>query len=186
MKKIISILILFSLLCVSPFVMTNRESEIFTSDRTFVLPSSILIVDEEAFAGTPVETVVFPDGFSTLRDRAFSSAAKLRLVYLPGSVCEIGTDAFPVNAQLAIHGVEKSFAQTWADENGIKFVTDDIWTRSQTPEGFRVEGLLALSFILCPIEDECLKRLLRKVGEFLRSMRPQDRPELNPIDYRFP
>ena len=186
MKKFISILMIIMSLYISPFALTNQKADNYTSNGTFVLPASILLVDNEAFSGTSVETAVFPNGFLLLGDMAFSSASELRRVYLPASLSEIGTDVFSENTNLTIHGVEKSFAQTWAEENGITFVNDDIWAKVQTPNGFHVESLLALSFIICPFEDERIRRIKWKAGEFLCSMRPQDRPELNPIDYRFP
>ncbi len=186
MKKMIAVLLILQMLLVSPFAYADGGDTGPPTDNSFVFPASLQSIDEEAFVGTAAETVIFPEGFSKIGDLAFAYARNLKNAYIPATTNNIGSDSFSHNANLTIHGVEKSIAYQWALENGFAFVNDDIWTKAQASEGFQIESLLALFFIICPVDEECLKRFLRDVYEYLRSMRPQDRPELNPIDYKFP
>ena len=78
-----------------------------------------------------------------------------------------------------------SYAAKWAEEHDAAFIP--------TVEGASllryISKLLTEEFaLLLPfsIGPNLLRRLRRKAENAVRSMRPQDRPELNPIDYRFP
>ena len=186
MKKIITILLIILFLLVSPFAYALVGDTGPPTENTFILPASLQSVDEEAFVGTAAKTVIFPEGFTSLDYRVFEHADNLTDVYFPASTEYIGLDSLPHNIDLTVHGTDNSFAQHWASENGIAFVIDDIWTKAQASDTFHVESLLAMFFIICPMDEKRLEQFLRDVGEFIRSMRPQDRPELNAIDYRFP
>lgn len=186
MKKIIAVLLILQILLVSPFAYADVGDTGPPTENTFVLPASLQVIDEEAFVGTSVKTVVLPDGFDWIGDKAFFLAQNLTDVYIPASMQHIGQGAFSASSKLTIHGIENSLAYTWARDNGINFAVDDIWTTAQVSDWFHIESLLALFFIICPVDEERLRRYARDVGDYLRSMRPQDRPELNPIDYRFP
>ena len=155
-----------------------------TCEESSILPKSLTIIGEEAFEGTALTAVTVNEGLLWIGDRAFSNTHDLTDIYIPESTVFIGSEALPAGA--LIHGLKGSYAQQWADENGSGFVVDDIWGVPTVTNGFHTNLLLFLVFILIPADDSCYKSLSRRIRLFIRSMRPQDRPEMHPIQYRFP
>jgi len=153
-------------------------------DYLAVFPSSLQVVDEEAFAGTAFETVVFGNSLRSLGDRSFENASRLTHLYIPVSTEHIGESVLP--GTVLLHGVDGSYAQAWAKGNGISFVIDDVWNVSGAFFGLHIENLLSLLWVICPADDKLLLQLSEIIKRFVKSMRPQDRPELYPINYRFP
>ena len=85
------------------------------------LPSGMLTVEEEAFAGVPVTEFILPEGLRTIAARAFSSAA-LRHVILPPSVSAIDNTAFEgVAADFFATVIEGSYAETWCRTHGVSY-----------------------------------------------------------------
>lgn len=187
MKKSMVFFLLIQLLMVlSPVYVDSQKSAEECRDYTFIFPASLEIIENEAFAGTEAQTVTFQRGLQNIGEGAFQAAINLKEIYLPDSVEIIADSAFPKNEGLIVHGVKGSLAQYWADENGFDFVVDDIWTDTQVSEKIHVEPLLSLFWIICPIDEKALSRSSERIKRFIKSMRPQDRPELYPINYRFP
>ena len=157
-----------------------------SESNTYTLPTELVTIEEEAFANTPVETVILPDGFQSLEDSAFDGASHLSDIYIPPSTEYIADTAFPENADLTIHGVEGSYAEDWAEEHHIPFVNENIWKlildngRSVTTPDLLIDLMYRTSN-----PQKTIKPVPRAEDED-ESKRPQDRPELNPIDYRFP
>ena len=87
---------------------------------------------------------------------------------------------------MIIYGVKGSYAQDWAEKNGVAFISGYIWSylasSRKTANHYVMQAqrlfhvFLALAFVNTVPEGQDRKK----------SRRPQDRPELNPIDYRFP
>lgn len=76
-----------------------------------------------AFKDSAVESVVIPDGVTTLEDGAFIYAQSLREVAMPASVTSIGPDTFfRAHCDLTFTGEAGSYAQAFALERGIAFV----------------------------------------------------------------
>ena len=96
-------------------------------ERMFKFPSSLLIIEDEAFEGTSVENVILPDGLISIGSGAFEGIDALTGVYIPSSVTYIAESAFAMTADLTIHGIDESYAEDWAEHQGIPFVVDDIW-----------------------------------------------------------
>lgn len=178
----------FLLLCAVFFSLSNAKAENhdFSFDYSFLLPDSLQIVGDEAFSGTAVETVIFPDGFLQIGERAFDTARHLTDVYIPKTTEYIADSAFPITSKLTLHGIDGSYAKDWANRHDIPFVVDDIWNvciargnshNTQTNPIYRFIATIVLIILFS---------FLRSCYYELRSRRPQDRPELNPIDYRFP
>lgn len=63
-------------------------------DTCIILPSSINVIEAEAFMNTDVEKVVIPDGCTTIGSKAFADCADLVVIYMPDSVTSIATSAF--------------------------------------------------------------------------------------------
>lgn len=152
---------------------------------TGYFPGGLLLIEDEAFEGTSFKTLIFSDGFLRVGDRAFSNMSLLKNAWFPESTVFIADSAFFQSALLKIYGVDGSYAQSWAREHRIEFERMDYWYTS--PPGLEN----CLWFLIFPLfgvllPDSDSKRIRRYLRALVISMRPQDRPELNPIDYRFP
>lgn len=116
-----------------------------TEMRTVDLPRNLVSIGEGAFANTGLKDLVIPESVRTIGDRAFEKNEFLQEVYIDEGVREIGFSAFwrctslrnvtiPASVEmigqyafaecspdLVIYGTEGSYAQTYAEENGIPF-----------------------------------------------------------------
>lgn len=85
--------------------------------------SGLRVVDGFDFC-TALKTVRLPDTVTTLGDSAFRNCG-LTDIYIPASVTEISPFAFQYESDtLTIHGVAGSYTESWAAENGFRFVAD--------------------------------------------------------------
>lgn len=192
MKRLALLMALW--ICLLPFVSSSalfqknnyRLSDTDT-EKSFSLPASLKEIGESAFEGTAVETVIIQTSTHTIGDRAFAEIRTLKAVYIPDSVSYIGTHAFEGNFNFELKGEEGSYAAEWARLHQVAFTQ---LKDSVTGLVLKLLKLLRGS-ILFSIGLPCMKRRLllwqRKRTEIWeKSMRPQDRPELYPINYRFP
>jgi hypothetical protein len=87
---------------------------------------------------------------------------------------------------MTIHGIPGSYVEKWAKECKVSFVwytLSDLIVKNRKNEQFKT--LCNAQFAeLNPTKK--LIRLTMQTSDETKSMRPQDRPELNPIDYKFP
>lgn len=186
-KNAISLLFIYLLFIA--FLSPNAALGVIWSDdpeATFVAPASLQRVEKEAFAGVALQTVIFQEGFRCLGDDVFKGALKLKDAFIPSTTIYISDSAFPNSCELLIHGSAESYAQQWAKKNQVAFEIDYTHGIMLKSEG---------SFNLHHQEEDFLWLNLKPrnvIEGVLRaenvdcSMRPQDRPELYPIDYRFP
>lgn len=163
-----------------------HESTADTPGATVVFPASLMAIEDEAFEGTAAETVVLPDGLTAIGERAFADNSALKRITIPKTVQYIAEHAFDGSGKLTILGAADSYAARWAYEHKLAFTPEDI-----APQWFRklvkIQRESAVMFLV--FNAICLGALLRqrrKTGIPVKSMRPQDRPELYPINYRFP
>ena len=148
-------------------------------------PLALRTIDDYAFYGTSLETAVFGERLAFIGEKAFLNIESLTDVYIPPSTGFIGRQAFPDG--IVIHGVDGSYAQKWAAKNGIAFTVEDIWPARAASEVIYLRVILALlCSVLPPGSNPLLQKNRRRVEVFVKSMRPQDRTELYPINYRFP
>ena len=80
----------------------------------FILPASLTIIEAEAFAGGAFRYVQLPEGVSVIRSRAFAD--------IPEETGTIARDAFEGVTGLTILGHSGSYAEFYAQRNGIAFV----------------------------------------------------------------
>ncbi len=148
--------------------------------KTF--PASLRIVEDDAFSGTSFKTIIFNSSLVFIGNGAFQDVCTLTDVYIPESTAFIGSEAFP--SDTIIHGSAESYAQKWAEENGYRFQSDNVWNNAPVP----LFSLLMLNqaCLLLTIVDTQHEYKFRRVKAYLRNMRPQERKELYPINYRFP
>ena len=189
MKKIIftSMVIFIAVSVLSPFYAIGAKKTDFGSNGTFVLPSSLTIIENEAFEGTAVETIVFQECLVSIGSKAFGNIAPLTDVYISETTTYIADSAFSAADDLTIHGVDGSNAEDWAREHELPFVIDDIWHWYMVPNSVRQHNAqinLVYRYIAALLSVICYT--VFKYGYYqVRSRRPQDRPELNSIDYCF-
>jgi hypothetical protein len=82
----------------------------------------IIAIDNNAFYhNVTLKEVTIEDGIQTIRNSAFEGCENLEKVTIPASVVWISADAFNGDTNLIIYGESKSFAETFASEQGIRF-----------------------------------------------------------------
>ncbi len=170
---------------VSPLSFAVSAGEYAYSDVA-VMPEALIRVEEGAFAGTSFRKILFGEGFRYVGDLAFSDMELLREVTFPRSADYIADSAFLRSDIEIIRGPEGAYAQQWAKRHQIAFETSDCLITTPTdPEAVFAALASLFAVVLLPMNNEAvrIKRYLRSTAI---SMRPQDRPELDPIDYRFP
>lgn len=155
-------------------------------DAVFILPASLKEIHESAFEGTSVKMVVIPDSTETIGDRAFANIKTLWTVCIPESVRYIGDNAFAGSLNVIVKGAEDSYASYWAQKHHVPFVQEEIVSSLLAKLGKLLQGGAFLAFSLSCVCPKAQFWQRRKTKTRERSMRPQDRPELYPINYRFP
>ena len=171
--------LLFSLPSVSAGGLEKQQA-------TYVLPLSLLKIEDGAFSDTVAENIVFPDGLISIGEDAFSGAWKLTVVYIPETTIYIADSAFTDTAHLEIHGIKGSYAEEWAKKQKIPFVEENIWKYIlDNVKTVSIQGL-GIDFLYRTVSPERINKIVPRAKNEDESKRPQDRPELNPIDYRFP
>lgn len=89
----------------------------------FNLPASLQTIEEEAFAGTAIENFEFPKMLTDVGDRAFADISALESVTIqPTDGLTISDTAFD-GSDVLIRGEEGSYAQEWAERNGVPFLS---------------------------------------------------------------
>lgn len=179
--KAVSILLLVFMLLSCSY---HMEPPALAEGKVSVFPLSLVSVFDEAFADTEIEIALFQGRLKYIGSRVFDNTHSLTDVYIPESVRIIGNDAFTVG--VTIRSVENSYAQSWAEENGFIFVVDDVLNGRTEAIRLYINGLAFLLCSISPFDIYALRVLRRRTEEYTKSMRPQDRPELYPINYRFP
>ncbi len=153
---------------------------------TYIFPISLQEIEEGAFSDTAAENIVFPDGLVYIGEYAFSGAKKLTDVFIPETTKYIADSAFSTTSNLLIHGVKGSYAEDWAKEHKVPFIEENIWNLILDNCKIISNQDLATDFLYKTVNPERIIKMVPRSEDENKSKRPQDRPELNPIDYRFP
>ena len=182
------IIVLVVLLAISPISFPTACADMaeVKSQAVFIMPISLQEIEEEAFSGTAAEIVIFPEGFLRIGDNAFEQALQLTDVYIPDTTKYIADSAFSINPDLTIHGVKGSYAQKWAKKHKVPFVADNIWVAVVRRVGSPDTNGIQIDHYIAAINPEKIIGVHERGEDEGKSKRPQDHPELNPIDYRFP
>ena len=91
-------------------------------DVQLVLPASLLVVEEEAFANIGAAAVILPEGCQRIESRAFADSS-VTSIKIPASVTSIADDAF-AGCAVTISAPEDSFAMNWAKEHGVPYIVE--------------------------------------------------------------
>ncbi len=90
-------------------------------ESRFVLPTSLTVIEDEAFEGTAIINIVLPENVESIGDYAFADIQTLRNISIPNKTTYIGRNAFKGSTNVTITGAPKGYARAWAHENGIPF-----------------------------------------------------------------
>ena len=95
------------------------------AEGILTLPSAVKEIQAEAFAGAEgFAEIVLPEGVETIGERAFAESS-IEKINLPRSVESIADDAFKGCDELTIYGETGSYAQTYAAEHSIPFISEE-------------------------------------------------------------
>ena len=98
-----------------------------TALRNVKIGNNVTKIYIGAFSGCKSLTdITIPDGVTLIQLWAFSGCESLTRVSIPESVTYMDGEVFDGCPALTIHGVKGSYAETYADQNGIPFMADGI------------------------------------------------------------
>lgn len=103
-------------------IIQMQENDSKTMQRTFQLPNSLLIIEDNAFEGTAIRKVELPASVSSIGDYAFSKIPTLEIVEISGYATCFGNNVFKNSNQVTIICPPKSYAGLWAEKNRIPFI----------------------------------------------------------------
>ena len=91
--------------------------------RILAIPAEAAEIQSEAFSGNAaIRCAIVNSGLHTIGSRAFAGCTGLVSISLPASVTSIGEDAFAGCIGLTVYCEAGSYAQTWCQANGVRFV----------------------------------------------------------------
>ena len=98
-----------------------------TSLKEITVDEGVTSIPKHAFRyQTSIERVILPETLESIKVYAFDSCTALKEIWIPSSVTVINNYVFRDCSALTIHGIEGSYAQTYAQENNIPFSTESI------------------------------------------------------------
>lgn len=101
--------------------LNNKKTDKNISEHISILPSSLNLIEEEAFAETNLKTISLPDNISCIGDYAFADIDSLETIIIPNKVTYIGKNTFKGSNQLIVLGTTKSYVNAWTEKAGIPF-----------------------------------------------------------------
>ncbi len=117
----------------------SADGVLFTKDKTelhtypagktassYTIPDSVMSIGTFAFDWcTSLTSVTIPDSVTSIGAYAFHFCNSLTSITIPSSVTSMGLYIFDGCSNLTIYGYTGSYAETYAEENGIPFVVLD-------------------------------------------------------------
>lgn len=111
-----------------PTGLTEISSGAFCNNNAeeFYIPGNIKKIGSQGFAGSPdLKKVVIEDGVESIGYAAFEDAEQLEELHIPASVTEFGDDYIVDYSEiLTIYAPAGSAAESYASDNGLKFVAE--------------------------------------------------------------
>ncbi len=147
------------------------------------VPFSLIRIEDEAFSGTKLRNILLNTQVEYIGNAAFGNNDNLQDVFIYERTSYIGFEAF--SKKTIIHGIEGSYAQQWSEKNGYSFIIDN--TRKYSISGSLISVLYLYSqFCFFGFDVDTCEYRRKRVRAYVKNMRPKERVELYPIDYRFP
>ena len=101
---------------------TIQESD----SHVFRIPLETQTIEVEAFTGCDYDTAYLNNGrLTSIDSRAFAECVNLKKVYISDSTIFIAVDAFAGIEDLIIYGKKGSYAESFAEKQGILFMESD-------------------------------------------------------------
>ena len=102
---------------------SKRAFENCTKLESITISDGVLIIGNSAFAEcTNLKRITIPDSVVRIGESAFSDCTNLENILIPDSVKSIGSSAFGNCTNMTrIIGISGSYAEKWAEENGVEF-----------------------------------------------------------------
>jgi hypothetical protein len=98
-----------------------------TKLKSITVPEGVTAIPDRTFSGSAyLQTVILPDTLTSIGNLAFYDCSGMEMVWINKNVVSIGSNTFQNCRKLTIHGVSGSYAETYANENGISFSTDSL------------------------------------------------------------
>ena len=112
-----------------------------SSLRKIVIPEGVrTIVPYSLRYMQKVETVVLPNSVTSLGANAFADCSGLEKIWIPATVTAIEKSTFSNHGDLTIHGEAGSYAEQYANENGIPFSTEQTHAGKEVLSGYVRDG----------------------------------------------
>ena len=96
------------------------------------IPDSVTSIGDSAFSFCGLTEITIPDSVTSIGDNAFYNCSGLTEITIPDNVTSIGDYAFYDCTNLTIYGYTGSYAETYAKENDIPFVSLGNITTTET------------------------------------------------------
>ena len=91
------------------------------------LGTGLTAIPEGCFANCPsLKEIVLPYRMQTIGAKAFNACTALTDVTIPRSVTTIGSQVFSYPAKMTIYGIAGTYAETYANDDNIKFVNKEV------------------------------------------------------------
>lgn len=119
-----------------PNSVTSLGSKAFYTSELLhdvTLGTGLTTIPTYAFYECPaLESIVIPYRVAKINDHAFANCTNLTSVTIPRATTTISSNAFSYPAKMTVYGVAGTYAETYANERGMKFVNQEIPATSVT------------------------------------------------------
>lgn len=186
-KNVAVLLLAVIVLTFIPIGLTSSQKENTEPAAVYHFPASLREIGDEAFSQTGVKAVILREGLAHVGEKVFAGSRFLTDIFIPASMGHLEDSSFPQDMGLTIHRLKESYVADWVRERQIPFAQSNTEYSTLISRNtlYNEERAFVDRHARLIVSDNQIKLHERDADEG-KSMRPQERPELNPIDYRFP
>lgn len=122
---LISLLLLSASACAEQKAISTKKDQQITNNQTgFILPASLVSIEEDAFSGTAAVYVKMSDEVTSIGDQAFAHMPSLLLLRMSGTVQNLGEHLFEKDSKITVTGAINQKGALWAKEHNIPFIPE--------------------------------------------------------------